>query len=166
MIACVKTPRPAFSLLEVIIATAILASSAMVLSSFLGRGVNFGNRAETQTWAMNQAQSLLDEFLSQLASSELAEQTTGQIEGTPPRSYRITVTPYPLNAQADEAGSSPNLGTINSQRGSSPQILSLTIELYDGTLTELPGGGRVLCRLSRLVRSPQRPTEVEANALP
>ncbi|MFN7626093.1 MAG: prepilin-type N-terminal cleavage/methylation domain-containing protein, partial [Pirellula sp.] len=57
MIARDSKSRGAFSLLEVMIATAILAGSAMVLLSLIGLGARYGNRAEVRIAALVQAQS-------------------------------------------------------------------------------------------------------------
>ena len=78
--------RAGFSLLEVMLATAILAASALVLSSLLGLGAKFGSRAEERTEALAQAQSLLDEFLAMPAGAgEPLEEITGELAGTPTR---------------------------------------------------------------------------------
>ena len=63
--------REAFSLLEVIIATAILAGSAMVLFSLISLGTKYGNRAEEKTIAVSQAQSVLDEFIARMPNEEI-----------------------------------------------------------------------------------------------
>src|SRR5690606_25167750 len=82
--------RAGFSLLEVMLATAILASSAMVLSSLLGLGAKFGRRAEARTEALSQAQSLLAEFLAMPGEEPEAEsERTGLLNSSPPRAFRI-----------------------------------------------------------------------------
>ena len=82
--------RNAFSLLEIIIATAVLAASAMVLSSLIGLGSQYGNRAEERTIALAQAESLMDEFLAELGSeSNQTAENTGELPGPPQRGFRI-----------------------------------------------------------------------------
>ena len=90
--------RSAFSLLEIIIATAVLAASAMVLSSLIGLGSRYGNRAEERTLALSQAESLIDEFLAQLDSeTDQAKESTGELPGPPPRGFRIRAMPFELS---------------------------------------------------------------------
>ena len=81
--------RRGFSLLEIIIATAVLAASAMVLISLIGLGTKYGNRAEERTIALSQAESLIDEFLAQLGQTEKQDEQSGILAGLPQRSYRI-----------------------------------------------------------------------------
>lgn len=89
-----------FSLLEVILATAILAASSMVLVSLIGLGTKYGNRAEEQTLLASQAQSLLDEFIVSSSSSSLASQTnepserSGLLPGRPSHAYRLRAFPF------------------------------------------------------------------------
>lgn len=75
------------SLLEVIIATAILAGSGMVLFSIIGMGSKYAMRAEELTYAHHFAQSVLDEW--QAAPSAIGTEQSGTIEETPDWSYRI-----------------------------------------------------------------------------
>lgn len=88
--------RNAFSLLEIIIATAILAGSAMVLFSLIGLGTKYGNRAEEQTLALTQAQSVLDEYVANLSDEEIQEGVSGVLNGVPAHSYRIEILPFEL----------------------------------------------------------------------
>jgi Tfp pilus assembly protein PilV len=69
--------RSGLSLLEVMIATGILAGSAIVLSSIIGTGARFGNRAESRITAMVQAHSVLDETLARIAAGNAPEEYTG-----------------------------------------------------------------------------------------
>lgn len=99
---CCKTPaaRDGFSLLEIIIATAILAASSMVLISLLGLGTKYGNRAEERSLVAVQAQSLLDEFLVSSSSQsiersgEAEQERTGILPGLPSHGYRLTTAPF------------------------------------------------------------------------
>ena len=88
--------RRGFSLLEVMIATAVLAASAMVLLSLISLGTRFGSKAETRIGALVQAQSILDESILRIHSGESIESYTGVLAGSPPRGYRVTVEPFEL----------------------------------------------------------------------
>lgn len=75
------------SLLEVIIATAILAGSGMVLFSIIGMGSKYALRAEELTYAHHFAQSVLDEW--QAAPTAVGTEQTGTLEEAPDWNYRI-----------------------------------------------------------------------------
>ena len=97
---CRKSPR-GFSLLEVMIATAILAASAMVLLSLISLGTRFGSKAETRIGGLVQAQSILDESILRMQAGESIESYTAVLPGTTPKStkpksYRVTIEPYAL----------------------------------------------------------------------
>ena len=163
--------RTAFSLLEVIIATAILASSAMVLTSLLGLGTKFGNRAEARTLAMSQAQSLLDEFLAMPQSDRSGdEEQTGELAGFPPRTFRIKLAPFsawPTDSVASptsfelENTSNRGGGSANTPKAA---LTCITVEIFEtnnSSQTEVP-----LCRISRLIRSHRlHPTDVRGSGL-
>ena len=91
--------RRGFSLLEVMIATAILAASAMVLLSLISLGTRFGSKAETRIGGLVQAQSILDESILRMQAGESIESYTAVLPGTTakstkPKSYRVTIEPY------------------------------------------------------------------------
>ena len=93
--------RRGFSLLEVMIATAILAASAMVLLSLISLGTRFGSKAETRIGGLVQAQSILDESILRMQAGESIESYTAVLPGTTPKStkpksYRVTIEPYAL----------------------------------------------------------------------
>ena len=93
--------RRGFSLLEVMIATAILAASAMVLLSLISLGTRFGSKAETRIGGLVQAQSILDESILRMQAGESIESYTAVLPGTTPKStkpksYRVTIEPYVL----------------------------------------------------------------------
>ena len=93
--------RRGFSLLEVMIATAILAASAMVLLSLISLGTRFGSKAETRIGGLVQAQSILDESILRMQAGEAIESYTAVLPGTnpkstKPKSYRVTIEPYVL----------------------------------------------------------------------
>ena len=57
-------PRCGFSLLEVILATAILAGSSLMLATLISNGANLGSRAQDRAEALLVAQTLIDETLA------------------------------------------------------------------------------------------------------
>ena len=146
--------RTAFSLLEVIIATAVLAASAMVLSSLISLGSKYGNRAEERTLAISQAESLLDEFLAKLSVGSPAEESTGdlpnsRLPGIQPKTYRITSTPYQFgNANFNRAGV-----TANPLVGG---LFRVTVEVFETSGSTLSGEVQPLVELTRLIRQPQQ----------
>lgn len=146
--------RSAFSLLEIIIATAVLAASAMVLSSLIGLGSKFGNRAEERTLAMSQAESLLDEYLAGLGRSDnRLEETTGELPGPPARGYRISAAPVDLgNGNSSQASSMQSRTGANTTRSG---LLRVTVVLFETIGQNSTGEGKALIELSRLVRQPQ-----------
>jgi hypothetical protein len=87
--------RSGLSLLEVMIATGILAGSAIVLSSIIGTGARFGNRAESRVTAMVQAHSVLDETLARIAAGNVPEEFSGEIPGATPRSFEVVIRDLP-----------------------------------------------------------------------
>lgn len=107
--------RRGFSLLEVMIATAILAASAMVLLSLISLGTRFGSKAETRIGGLVQAQSILDESILRMQAGEAIESYTAVLPGTTPKStkpksYRVTIEPYAL-AEMGGTGASGGAGT-------------------------------------------------------
>lgn len=76
------------SLLEVIIATAVLAGSGMVLFSIIGLGAKYARQAEELTLAHHYAQSVLDEWLA--APSSVGSDKVETFEEDPQWSYRIS----------------------------------------------------------------------------
>jgi type II secretory pathway pseudopilin PulG len=81
--------REAYSLLEVILAVAILASSGLLLQATMGQGTRLGLKAEQRTRATELAQSLLDKHL---AFAELGErQEQGFFDSAPEWAYRVSV---------------------------------------------------------------------------
>ncbi len=108
--------RQGFSLLEVMLATAMLAASALVLSSLLGLGAKFGSRAESRTEALSLAQSLLDEFLAlPIVDDDSSEEQTGELPTSPPRSYRIRVEPVSKKLAAGDMPVAAGASSVSSQ---------------------------------------------------
>jgi prepilin-type N-terminal cleavage/methylation domain-containing protein len=152
--------RKAFSLLEIIIATAVLAASAMVLSSLIGLGSKFGNRAEERTRAVSQAESLLDEFLANLSNEdEQLEENTGELPGPPSRGFRISTIPFPIGlANSNRLGESPN------EPGSG--LLQVTVEVFETSGSSLSSTAKPLVELSRLIRQPHKALNTVSSAAP
>ena len=145
----VKQVREAFSLLEVIIATAILAGSAMVLFSLISLGTKYGNRAEEKTIAVSQAQSVLDEFIARMPNEEIREEVNGVLPSIPPRNFRIEVTPFELGG---------SIGAIrNSSAAMETQNLlyRVKVELFEANASLSSVEAKPFCQLSRLVRRPR-----------
>lgn len=156
--------RTAFSLLEVIIATAVLAASAMVLSSLISLGSKYGNRAEERTLAISQAESLLDEFLAKLSVGSPAEESTGELPGSRlpgklPKTFRITATPFSIGDS-----DSNRVGEISNQMGSG--LLRVTVELFETSGANLSGEAQPLVQLTRLIRQPQQATDPTLPPIP
>ena len=141
--------RNAFSLLEIIIATAILAGSAMVLFSLIGLGTKYGNRAEEQTSALTQAQSVLDEVIANLSDEEIQEGVSGVLNGVPARSYRIEILPFEL---AGNSGAGRNSSTSSEMQ---TVLVRVTVALFKGNVSLAGMESESLCQLTRLVRKPR-----------
>jgi type II secretory pathway pseudopilin PulG len=142
--------RSAFSLLEIIIATAVLAASAMVLSSLIGLGAKYGNRAEERTIAVSQAESLMDEFLAQLDNENIqVEESTGELPGPPPRGFRVSAIPFEVTNANSNDGSGVNVAKR------SGGLLRVTVEVFETSGSNDLSGTKPLIELSRLIRQPQ-----------
>ncbi|HAC92138.1 MAG TPA: hypothetical protein DCF63_16155 [Planctomycetaceae bacterium] len=128
-----------FSLLEVILATVVLAGSAMILSSLLGQGAKFGSRAEQKAAAITAAQSVLDEFLAMPIASDQQSEVTGIIDGPSGMAYKIR------HDEVRFGGLSSGLGPNGLKR--------ITVEIFSG---EIGVGGTdqvPLCTLTKLART-------------
>jgi len=108
--------RRGFSLLEVMIATAILAASAMVLLSLISLGTRFGSKAEARIAGLVQAQSILDESILRMQAGETIESYTAVLPGTKPKSYRVTIEPYAIG-ESNGTGLSGGTGTSSGGSG-------------------------------------------------
>jgi prepilin-type N-terminal cleavage/methylation domain-containing protein len=108
--------RRGFSLLEVMIATAILAASAMVLLSLISLGTRFGSKAEARIGGLVQAQSILDESILRMQAGETIESYTAVLPGTKPKSYRVTIEPFALG-ESNGTGLSGGTGTSSGGSG-------------------------------------------------
>lgn len=119
------------SLLEVIIATAILAGSGMVLFSIIGMGSKYALRAEELTYSHHFAQTTLDEWMA--SQSPVGTEQTGSIEEAPNWSFRV-----------------------QSQALDEPGLCLVTVEIFktEGSLNASPAETPIY-RLVRWVRLPQ-----------
>jgi hypothetical protein len=166
------------------IATAILAASAMVLLSLISLGTRFGSKAETRIGALIQAQSIMDESILAVQAGSDQESYSAVLPGGQPRSYRVVIEPIPL---ADPTEISPSatqsLATQSSPQSnpfstpfnppsgttaanpdnasSTPQaseLVSITVELFDSANTTVSSGPEAepLVQLKRLVRRSPR----------
>jgi hypothetical protein len=128
--------RSGLSLLEVMIATGILAGSAIVLSSIIGTGARFGNRAESRITAMVQAHSVLDETLARIAAGNAPDEYSGEIPGATPRSFEVVIRDLPeqelpntTGARDTKAGMSNRSKAINDQSS----LVQIEVLLFDAS---------------------------------
>ncbi len=83
------TPR--LSLIEMMIATALLAASALLIQSLIGAGARFGVKAEQRTMAVGLAELALQEAMLDDESND--RESTEAFAHNPSWSYRIRQTP-------------------------------------------------------------------------
>jgi hypothetical protein len=166
------------------IATAILAASAMVLLSLISLGTRFGSKAETRIGALIQAQSIMDESILAVQAGSDQESYSAVLPGGQPRSYRVVIEPIPLADPTEISPSAtqslatqsspqsnpfstpfnPPSGTTaaNPDNASSPpqasELVSITVELFDSANTTVSSGPEAepLVQLKRLVRRSPR----------
>ena len=148
--------RQGFSLLEIIIATAVLAASAMVLTSLIGLGTKYGNRAEERTMATIQAESLLDEFLARLGSRSSQAEMTGELPGTPPHRFSISAVPF-------EFGEAAMRGGGEQFQQNKVGLLQVSVQIFEANSSQsniaTQSDAKPLITLSRLVRQPTATAE-------
>lgn len=155
--------RGAFSLLEVMIATAILAGSAMVLLSLIDFGTRLGNRSEARITALVLAQSILDESIARLSGempsdNESQSNYSGSLPGAPSRSYRVTFDTVPTQEDSDGWNNPepPQLAQGPPTLDPAPNrtdIVCITVELFEGAEGSQTGSDP-LVKLARWVRIP------------
>jgi hypothetical protein len=166
------------------IATAILAASAMVLLSLISLGTRFGSKAETRIGALIQAQSIMDESILAVQAGSDQESYSAVLPGGQPRSYRVVIEPIPLADPTEISPSAtqslatqsspqsnpfstpfnpPSVTTAaNPDNASSPpqasELVSITVELFDSANTNVSSGPEAepLVQLKRLVRRSPR----------
>ena len=117
-----------FSLLEVIVATGVLAASAMLLSSLISSGALYANRAEEQAEAMMLCRNRLAEVrlgLTDVSASEEVDvcpeserwsyrRVVEQLDN--PRLARVTVEIFPAEESSSGQAASTPQGRDASQR--------------------------------------------------
>jgi prepilin-type N-terminal cleavage/methylation domain-containing protein len=130
-----------FSLLEVIIATAVLAGSAMVLVSMIGVGSRFGQQAERRTLALAAASSLLDELIATNDLDSITQESTGVYGKNNPLGYRIRVFPF----------SSQTANQVEPISG----LQQITVEVFSSEIRTTDVENKPLCALTRIVRMPE-----------
>jgi prepilin-type N-terminal cleavage/methylation domain-containing protein len=155
--------RGAFSLLEVMIATAILAGSAMVLLSLIDFGTRLGNRSEARITALVLAQSILDESIARLtdatqSSGQSQNNYVGSLPGTPARSYRLAFDSVATQEESKDWNRDPpaQFNQAPTAPGSElfrTEIVCVTVELFEGTEGSQSGSEPVV-KLVRWVRVP------------
>jgi type II secretory pathway pseudopilin PulG len=82
-----------YSLLEVILATAVLAGSGLVVQTLIGMGSRWANQAEARSLALMLAQSVLDAMLAEGLPE--GNQLPQLFEEFPEYSYEIEIEPAP-----------------------------------------------------------------------
>lgn len=152
--------RRGLSLLEVMIAASILAGSAMVLSSVIGTGSKFGNRAETRMTAIIQAYSILDESLARIAAGNVFEEYSGETGGPQPKPFRVVVTE--LADVSNATVSSPS-----DRKPISQAMLQVEVSLYKESTTATSDGIAPMVRLVQIARRPvaidEKPSQNETS---
>lgn len=152
---CSIPPRAGLSLLEVMIATGILAGSAIVLSSIIGTGVRFGNRAESRITAMIQATSILDETLARIAAGNVQEEYSGEITGAKPRSFEVIVRDLPDRESPATAGArDTSVGTSSRSLESNRQfgLVQVDVLLFDSNGQNENRSSRPIVHLTQVAR--------------
>lgn len=149
--------RRGYSLLEIVLAVAILAGSGLVLQSMIGQGTRLGLQAEQRTLALELAQTLMNQRLASF--KELGQQDHDQqgiFENSPEWGYQVTV----------EAVDSPSSPTGLQRRA---ELQRMIVEVFPanrlGSRSQLPMD-RPTCRLIRWTRrsaaSTSGPTNMES----
>ncbi|WDQ15703.1 pilus assembly FimT family protein [Rhodopirellula sp. P2] len=82
-----RKPHSGLSLMEMVLATALLASSGVALFTLVGQATQLARRAEERTVALQMAQSTMDEFLATGSNAEL--EMEGSFPSDPRWRYRI-----------------------------------------------------------------------------
>jgi prepilin-type N-terminal cleavage/methylation domain-containing protein len=139
--------RRGLSLLEVMIAASILAGSAMVLSTIIGTGARFGNRAESKVTAIIQAHSILDESLARIAAGNMLEEYSGETSGPQPKAFQVVVTAMENSQSAPIASPSENKTEL-------PSLLRVEVSLFREASSEKQGDPSPIVRLVQIARRP------------
>ncbi|XZE55558.1 type IV pilus modification PilV family protein [Planctomycetaceae bacterium SH139] len=136
--------RGGFSLLEVILATAVLAGSGAALFALIGQASKLAVRAEQRSEALQIAESVLDEFIAMGGRQQ--SEMNGVYEANPAWAYRLQVdSPLAngvgaannISSQTDGGGSSGNANNGAAISGESPTADSPTDTSISGRPTRL-----------------------------
>jgi Tfp pilus assembly protein PilV len=139
--------RRGLSLLEVMIAASILAGSAMVISTIIGAGARFGNRAESKVTALIQAHSILDESLARIAAGNEFEEYSGETSGPQPKAFQVVV------AALDNLQSAPMVSPSD-RNTDLPSLLRVEVSLFREASSEKQADPAPIVRLVQTVRRP------------
>ncbi len=139
--------RRGLSLLEVMIAASILAGSAMALSTIIGTGARFGNRAESKVTAIIQAHSILDEALARIAAGNIFEEYSGETTGPQPKAFQVVVTEMENLQTATNGSPSDNNSEL-------PFLLRVEVSLFREASSEKQGDPAPIVRLVQTTRRP------------
>ena len=154
--------RAGFSLMEMMLATAILAGSGTALFLLIGQGSDFGRRAEERATALHLAQSLLDEAITMPESVE----GQGTFESDPRWGYRVTrdsvdiPSASGLSSSATSSSATSASATSASATSASTSagvgLVRVTVEVFIDEAAGVGGGEPedVACRLVQIVRRP------------
>jgi hypothetical protein len=147
--------RSGLSLLEVMIATGILAGSAIVLSSIIGTGARFGNRAESRITAMVQAHSVLDETLARIAAGNTPDEYSGEISGAIPRSFEVIIRDLPeLDLPNASGARDTGTGTANRSIAADDQssLIQIEVLLFDASAQNDRRSSKPIVHLTQITR--------------
>ncbi len=149
--------RDGFSLIEMILATAILAASGSALFMLIGQASRFGLRAEEESTALQLAQSLLDETIAMPAAVE----TEGTFENDPRWSYRIVRETVEGGSSAGggiSTGAAASMGVPGTPRGGT--AAGGGTATGGGTAGGEPAGGTLTRIVVEVMRSDEAPRPV------
>lgn len=135
-----------FSLLEVVLATAVLAGSAMVLVSMISMGSKYGQVAQQRVQALAAASSIADQLLVENRLEKSASEITGVVgPAGSPMGYRVKLQPFNLSQHGNE--------------NEPLDLQQMTIEIFPGEISATSTNQKALCSLTRLVRSRDQSNE-------
>lgn len=120
--------RTAFSLMEVIVATAVLAAAGAALFALIGQASQLARKAQRRTDALQVATSVMDEAIAVRGTLREGE-TTAVYESLPDWQYRITCEPF-----------GPAEGVGGSLSGSS--VAGSSVAADAETIADANSGGR------------------------
>jgi type II secretory pathway pseudopilin PulG len=135
-------PRGGFSLLEVILATAVLAGSGAALFALIGQASKLAVRAEQRSEALQIAESVLDEFIAM--GSQQQSEMNGVYEANPAWAYQLQVdsplanglgTASNISSKSDGGDSSGNASsgespTETSISGGTTRLVRITVSVF------------------------------------